>query len=695
MLMFDQGRLRGMDADYYGRVSDPSQVAGEGLTRQAEAMKWASEELGLVLKDIYQDPGRSGWTGAHRKRGQWKVYLDKVENKRFRGKRALVVEWFDRMGREDVIEFALPQFLMLIKAGIVICTYVDKTIYDQEILSSPLGPIMLQQSIMLMTLANVDSTGKSNRRRNTNRMTRERGDFLNGFTPGRWLKRKHPGEIPEAPWADWGHDEFFVNEVRASVVRLIFDLYLDERLGIRKVAHELNRRGIPTFGDDYNYKWRDNITGNWTGASVRTVLTSQSARGCYDPGEWVDGGRNDDGERLPPKHHRGDHLQEDRLPRLIVDTRWYATKLELAKNKVGGGGHPSLFPNLFCKGLCRCGHCNGTAYYAPESKTHGQFLVCGTYRDYSRDGTNKHGCNHALNYPLPVLEDQVFGVIQFMMQQEPTIEPTDEDERLVDLQKKLAEMYDHLHELMDYKSGRPFQKSAISKLERDIEKHELMIAERQPSSTRRLQEMIDLRAKSNLLPLEAPEQKVMRSRLIYELTQVIDKIKLYSADQEPKKRVADRSVEIYWKPQKSEADRTLQLVFKWRLLHLNSSVPARFDGVFIIDPHTGKQLEGPLSVSEADQSMLHELTARIVGNPKLQERRAQAEYVRTVRGYWQAHMRVPTSLQKIMGKLTRSWDTLVQDNGTERNKQRAMKLAGPHIGKWRQEFDEVKRLHNL
>lgn len=613
-------RCAGKNAVFYGRVSDPTGARdGRGLERQSEAMVWATQVLKMQIIKVYEDGGRSGFTGANRKRGWWKQYLAEVkaDPHKYKGT-AIVVEMFDRMSRERVVRVALPQFIKLIKAGITICTFLDGMIYDEEVLDSEFGPMLLQQSIMLMCMAHKASKISSDRRKNTNRTLREQKKLVGGFPPGKWLKRKKPGETPEKPWADCGNPEFWLHEERAAVVKLIFELYVEHRMGSRTVATELNHRGIPTFTNHFKRVFRTNVSGKWSGPSVRRILSSLSVKGDYLPGEWIEGAWNDDDEQASPtrKTDKAD-LQVGVLPILISEIQWMEAQTIIQSNHQTGesnGNRGRTFSNLFSNGVASCGHCGGSVYYAPKtsSKSHPD-LVCGDYREHSRAGSNRHGCNHPLYYQYSALEKQVFAVIRFMAERQQETVQADDDPAMLALLEELHEKKDGLNEmeltLQSSGKSRPLLKRQATAFKADIRTLEQKIAARLPTS--RLQAIIDLWSQSDTV--EDNEQKKTLRRKLHAMIREVLAIKLYGAEKVAGQRPGERVAEIYWRRLEPGG---AQLIFRWQLHHFNSIEPAVFDGVFVLDPETDEV--NPLSEDE-DLTIFKAVTAAIClgANPKL------------------------------------------------------------------------------
>src|SRR5687768_13529802 len=118
------------DAYSYVRFSTPEQRKGDSLRRQLKMSERFAQENGLTLSTrSYTDFGVSGFRGKNRDKGQLRTFLDAVEDGRIKRGSWLLVESLDRISRDQVGE-ALPRFLDLLKAGIIVATLQDNRIYD-------------------------------------------------------------------------------------------------------------------------------------------------------------------------------------------------------------------------------------------------------------------------------------------------------------------------------------------------------------------------------------------------------------------------------------------------------------------------------------------------------------------------------------------------------------------------------------
>ncbi|MCG5246896.1 recombinase family protein [Methylorubrum sp. B1-46] len=109
----------------YIRFSRPEQLRGDSLRRQTEAAnKWAAKR-GVVIDESLRDLGVSALRGANRIKGALGRFHDLVEKGQVPAGSYLIVESLDRLSRKAVGE-VLPDFMLLINAGIVIVTLLNR-----------------------------------------------------------------------------------------------------------------------------------------------------------------------------------------------------------------------------------------------------------------------------------------------------------------------------------------------------------------------------------------------------------------------------------------------------------------------------------------------------------------------------------------------------------------------------------------
>jgi hypothetical protein len=332
----------------------------------------------------------------------------------------------------------------------------------------------------------------------------------------RWLKLKK-GALTE-PWIDVGHETYWVNAVIKSIIVEIFEMALQPDMGCRQIADILNQRKVPTFTAHFNRRIRT-VTGLWSAPTVRHLLRNKAVIGEYHPHKWVDG-EWEDGELQPNRHVSAGEPQEDFFPCIVPPTLFWKVQNILgdrADRKGMGAGRKQNNP--FAK-VAKCGHCGSAVYFAPTTKTHGQYLVRGANREFGA-----HRCAHPLNFSLPILEGMVVAVIAYMaQQQDPAVLAADEDPELAAMLKRLAGMKEHARSLQEYQSGVQVSPVVLRKHHAEIKKLEAEITARKPAT--RLQDLIVLH--QQIPTASGAEQIGMRTKLVGLIEDEIAVIKLYA-----------------------------------------------------------------------------------------------------------------------------------------------------------------------
>lgn len=216
----------------YSRVSSDAQILGDGLGRQEDKLKQYllqnAERLNLSTTDyeILVDSGVSGWSG-------WKgnnmgdtaalgQLFMRVESSEIDDS-VLIVESLDRFSRENPFRVA-GYISKLAEHGIDI---ID---VEQNLVIGPSNPWSSTISSIIANRAHEESTLKSKR--------------IKAAWDSRRKKAKESGQymIKNTPfWIDVLDDKYVVN-ANASIVREIFDLYL-QGYGSFTIAKKMNEVG--------------------------------------------------------------------------------------------------------------------------------------------------------------------------------------------------------------------------------------------------------------------------------------------------------------------------------------------------------------------------------------------------------------------------------------------------------------------
>ncbi len=307
----------------YIRFSTPEQLKGDSLRRQLEASRAYAKQHGLILDESLRDMGISAFKGKNATEGALKKFIELVEAGQIEKGSILILESLDRPSRQQIFS-ALSLFSSILSAGVEIVTLADNQHYTIESMND-VGQLMF--SLISMSRSHEESAMKSRRSGASWEQKRKRAEESNVPMTGKcplWLKLSKDKK------------KFKVIEDRAEVVRYIFGQSI-AGLGRRKIASNLNKQGVPVFGQ----------AKIWYTSYIHKMLESRSVMGKYQPcshGEEV-------GEVISGYY-----------PAIISETDFYKanTSRLTRKNTKSAGRKGKKFSNLF-SGMCKCLEC-GTTY---------------------------------------------------------------------------------------------------------------------------------------------------------------------------------------------------------------------------------------------------------------------------------------------------------------------------------------------
>nr|WP_259346500.1 recombinase family protein [Vibrio rotiferianus] len=178
-----------------------------------------------------------------KKRGAFGAFLTLVEEGIVKPGSVLIIESLDRMSREQPYK-AQSTLNDLINADITIITTMDKKVFNKETLAKdPLGTMLM--AVLEMVRAHKESLVKQERSIDAiiEQITlHENGDVADvaGAIPF-WISRKpKPKNTPKKIKGGFEFNE------QESTIRLIVDLYSNQRKGLRPISRELLERKIPS-----------------------------------------------------------------------------------------------------------------------------------------------------------------------------------------------------------------------------------------------------------------------------------------------------------------------------------------------------------------------------------------------------------------------------------------------------------------
>lgn len=348
----------------YVRFSTPEQLKGDSLRRQLDASREYAEKNGLVLDEnlTMQDLGLSAFSGEHKLKGALGQFLSHVQNGRIPAGSTLIVESLDRLSRQAMSD-AIPQFMEIINAGIILVTLQDGMRYDKNVIDTNIGQLII--SLVTMSRSHEESMVKSKRLGEVWKSKRKNADQkkLTAMCPA-WLKLRRDRK------------SFQIIPGRAALIERIFDLYLAGN-GVERIVKILHAENIPAW------QTQKRKSVGWHTSYIRKILTSGAVIGKYQPHKQVTTGGIK--RRVPV----GDPI-DDYYPSVISTDTFYRAQEIMAAN-VHKGGRMGVHNNLFAH-VARCGYCGQPMWFLSKGK--GQnYLICSTAR------RGRNGCKPVyLNY---------------------------------------------------------------------------------------------------------------------------------------------------------------------------------------------------------------------------------------------------------------------------------------------------------
>lgn len=431
----------------YLRCSTPEQLKGDTVRRQLDGAHKFCDDRGLELDDTLRDLGRSAYKGKHAQFGALRKFLDLVEDGTIPRGSYLIVESFDRLSRETVLDAAARLF-DLIRAGIIVVTLSDGQEYSDERLRTDWTPLIV--SIAVMARAHDESRVKSQRVGKAWAQKRiaaqENGQAMTAITPA-WIR------LVGGPRT--GRYELIPE--RAKIVKGIVKDTIDG-LGRRTIAKALNEAGEEPWGVGGKKGLR------WHNSYIQKILGNPALIGRFEPLGKLAGG---DGS--------GNHVLEGYYPAVVSEAEFYAAQAAAGSRRMGQG-RPSEGHRNLLRGLAKCSACGSNLIFVDKGKrSAGPKLICGSAHASA-------GCQHRTYYGYDRLETYVLGAVSdrlgelLVTARDRTAAVRAEHFALVAQREDKERRHSNLLELVEAGGGGSVVAGQMAKLQADIDQLDERIA---------------------------------------------------------------------------------------------------------------------------------------------------------------------------------------------------------------------------
>jgi DNA invertase Pin-like site-specific DNA recombinase len=428
----------------YIRFSAAAQQRGDSVRRQLDASRRYAAEHGLRLNETttIRDLGTSAFKGANRLSGEFGTFLQAVKAGKIAAGSYLLVENFDRLSREKVLN-AFSTFVDIINAGIIVVTLHDEVVHSREQYNQSAASLML--SLTKMSQAHEESAKKSVRLAaawDAKRIRARDGEIATARCPG-WLKKQG--------------DAFVQLPERVAIVRRIFDEFVAGS-GRGTIARRLNRDSVPPFGHGRG----------WHGGSVQKVTNNVAVIGRYLPHTVVrsegigSDGRPTVSEKRVPIGEPIDGYYPEIIPRELF---YRAQAVAANRSRLPGntgGRKGTVVSNLFAH-LATCIVCKRPMVYRDRGPRSSIVLRCSG----ERTGT----CENSFRYPYKALELAVLRWVQELdLGETRSSQIAELETRLMRLKAEQAEFRQSQENLLDaFQNGVRAVQRRVELLEHKIE----------------------------------------------------------------------------------------------------------------------------------------------------------------------------------------------------------------------------------
>lgn len=338
-----------MKVAIYARVSTEKQERQETIQSQLEALRdHATEKKYLIVKEYVDE----GYSGELLDRPALDNLRDDARNKSFE---AILVYCPDRLSRKFIYLGLVEEELKKEEIKLIFLNRPDsKETPEENLLTGIQGLIAEYEKAKILE------------RTRRGRLHKVKNGILVGSIPPygyRYVKADRDKNIP-------GHYEIVESE--AQTVRLIFDMFVNQKLSIRDIARQLTRKGIPPRE---GYKWHTSslhrIIRNETYIGV-TYWNKYYSFETQKPRTQKYRRTKNTGRKLRPR----DQWITLKLPAdlMLIDEKTF----QLAQQQLKRNSNLSMRNakrTYLLSGLTKCGFCGSPFYGTP---CHGKYYYrCG------------------------------------------------------------------------------------------------------------------------------------------------------------------------------------------------------------------------------------------------------------------------------------------------------------------------------
>ena len=397
------------------------------------------------------DLGVSAYRGKNAKTGALGVFLKAAEEGQVPKGSYLLVENIDRLTRDDMPD-ALPLFMQIINAGVVVVTLTNGEQYSRERLRK--DPYATYSIVSELLRANQESFRKG--QLVADAKERKRTRLANADLTGRPYTRQTPG------WIKWSEETkaYELIPERAALLREMFAL-ADQGWGLDRIARAFNRGEVDTWGVG------ERKATHWRGSYLRKIVSSKAPIGLFTPTRST----RDEETRA----RRDVPLDPVPLFPAVVDEEVYWRVVRRFQTTAPRGRNAFLEPASIVAGVAKC-TCGASIVRVSKGRSKGKLYV---YLLCARAHEKAKGCEY-----LPVRYEDVVEALTVNAEAIVSDAPGGKDTSVIEAEIHNLEAYadvlsDDVRDLADLAASERSAAAAkrFRDKERELEHHRKVLRE--------------------------------------------------------------------------------------------------------------------------------------------------------------------------------------------------------------------------
>ena len=367
----------------YIRVSTEMQVDGFSLDGQRNMLKRYAEREGMIIKEIYEDAGKSG--KSIEGRPAFTKMINDIKN-------GLAIEY--------ILVYKLSRFGR--NAADILSSIELIQSYDINLIATEEGIDSSQTSgrLLISVLSAVSEI--------------ERENILEQTMNGRKEKARQGGW--NGGFAPYGYQlvngELFIDEEEAEMIKLIYEMYLGETLGCAAIAIKLNEQGLKK-------KVRQNGTSTrWSKRLVENIIDNPIYAGKIAFGRRAK--KKVKGTKNEYQVIRSDDyiLSEGKHEAIIDEDTWNRAHAKRLKGK-RIQPHNNFERTFMLSNILKCPKCGSgmSIRYKRKTLINGEVETISDYvcKHYAKNDGTHEPCDYHGRMPDYIIEPYIINLIKEMV----------------------------------------------------------------------------------------------------------------------------------------------------------------------------------------------------------------------------------------------------------------------------------------